>query len=391
MNLHSRELAIEELTIGAPLAHDIIDPEGRVLLRQGHILLQHVVERWISKGFTKVLVAEEASAPAAVETESSLTRDYDASLVAQVQQVMNRVQAALNEMLFDIAVKSEPRLGLFDTVTESLALAIEADSDVVAAQANLQIGQLSTGNEALLRRSAALSTLATATAVHLGMPPSDCLTVAMAGILHDISMYEETRAMVLGDRSSDNERREFLLRHSQLSADLLSGCRDVSEHIRVVITQVHEQVDGSGFPRGIGGHLMSVHSRVLNLVDAYLTLTDPNLPRAFVPADALAYLTAQTTRGAFDLDCMRALLKTLSIYSIGSRVVLDDKSTAVVLRSSRSDPMRPVVRLDGTQARIIDLRTSKNYILGPVVDSELPARQRLQRTELNNVLWKPQI
>ncbi len=88
---------------------------------------------------------------------------------------------------------------------------------------------------------------------------------------------------------------------------------------------------------------------------------------------------------------MRALLKTLSIYSIGSRVVLDDKSTAVVLRSSRSDPMRPVVRLDGTQARIIDLRTSKNYILGPVVDSELPARQRLQRTELNNVLWKPQI
>ncbi len=251
-----------------------------MLLRQGHILLQHVVERWISKGFTKVLVAEEASAPAAVETESSLTRDYDASLVAQVQQVMNRVQAALNEMLFDIAVKSEPRLGLFDTVTESLALAIEADSDVVAAQANLQIGQLSTGNEALLRRSAALSTLATATAVHLGMPPSDCLTVAMAGILHDISMYEETRAMVLGDRSSDNERREFLLRHSQLSADLLSGCRDVSEHIRVVITQVHEQVDGSGFPRGIGGHLMSVHSRVLNLVDAYLTLTDPNLPRA---------------------------------------------------------------------------------------------------------------
>lgn len=392
MHSHTRELSIRELQVGVPLAHDIIDPEGRVLIRQGHVLPQHVVDRWISRGFAKVLVAIEPPEPSQVEPESILTRDYDASLVAEVDQVLSQAQSALSEMIYEIAVKSEPKLNVLQSVSEALSHAIEADCDVVTAQANQQFGRLTTaGNSALLSRSVTLSTMATATAVNLGLPTGDCLSVALAGILHDVSLYEETLAMLLGDRPTDSQRWELLLRHPQLSADLLSSCRDVSEQVRVVITQVHEQVDGSGFPRGIGGHVLSMQSRLLNLVDAYLTLSDPNNHQSYVPADALAYLAGQTARGAFDLDCMRALLKTLSVYSVGSRVVLNDNTTATVLRSSRSDPLRPVVRTDGPQSRIVDLRNSSAFILSPTIDKDLPNRRRLQRSELDSILWQPRI
>lgn len=391
MSAHTREVPIEELHVGVPLDHDIIDPDGRVLLRQGHVLLQSVVDRWVARGFAKVLVAVELPVVPAVEPQPTLTRDYDASLLAEVEQVIARAKVALSDMIFEIAVKSEPKLSVLEAASEALSEAIEVDCDAVAAQATRQYGKLDSSiNSALLSRSVTLSTMATTTAVNLGMTTSDCLTVALAGVLHDVSLYEETLAMFLSERPTADERWEVVMRHPQLSADLLGPCRDVSEQVRVVITQVHEQVDGSGFPRGIGGHVLSTHSRLLNLVDAYLTLTDPNLHQSFVPADALAYLVGQTARGAFDLDCMRALLKTLSVYSVGSRVLLDDATEATVLRSSRSDPLRPVIRTDGPQSRIVDLRHSNNFILAPSVEAELPNRRRLLRAELDSILWQPQ-
>lgn len=392
MEVHTQEVPIGQLQIGIPLTHDIIDLEGRVLLREGHILRQEVVDRWVARGFTKVLVEIEAPRDVKIKHPPVLTREYDTALVGEVEQVIARAQAALGEMVYEIAVNYEPKLTVLEAVSEALSHAIEADCDVVAAEVNRQYGRLTgSSNSALLSRSVALSTMATSAAVNLGMTSSDCLTIALAGVLHDVSLYEETLAMFLGERPSSEQRREVLLRHPLLSADLLGICRDVSEQVRVVISQVHEQVDGSGFPRGIGGHVMSTHSRLLNLVDAYLTLTDPNRHQSFVPADALAYLAGQTARGAFDLDCMRAFLKTLSVYSVGSRVVLDDHTEATVLRSSRSDPLRPVVRLDGVQSRIIDLRDSSNFIAAPAIESGLPNRRRLLRAELNAILWHPRI
>lgn len=390
MNVHTTEVPIERLTIGVPLVHDIIDPEGRILLRQGQILLPHVVDRWVARGFTKVLVATEPPKQAPVEHQPSLAREYDSALVAEVEQVIAQAQSALSEMVFEIAVHSEPKLNVLETVSEALSHAIETDCDLVAAHANEKFSRLmESTNSSLLNRSVTLSTLATTAAVNLGMTNGDCLTIALAGVLHDVSLYEETAAMFLGERPTPAQRQELMLRHPQLSADLLSPCRDISEQVRVVITQVHEQIDGSGFPRGIGGHVMSMHARLLNLIDAYLTLTDPNRHRSFVPADALAYLAGQTARGAFDRECMRALLKSLSVYSVGSRVVLDDQSIATVLRSSRSDPLRPIVRREGAQPSIVDLRKSDHFIEAPAVDSGIPNRRRLLRTELSTVLWQP--
>ncbi len=388
--MNTVELAIDELQVGMPLPHDIIDPEGRVLLREGHLLLPHTVERWREQGFTKVLIAAPVQDEPAVEPEPQLTRGYDEALVKEVHQVINQAQSALGELVFELAVRAEPKLELLQTITEQLSHAIAVDVDVVAAEANRHFAhRTSSRNAALLSRSVTLATMASTTAGNLGMTSADCLTVAIAGALHDVSLYEETLAMYLADRPTNEQRQEAMVRHPQRSADLLASCRDVSEQVRVVITQVHEQIDGTGFPRGIGGHLMSTHARLLNLLDAYLTLTDPNRRQAYVPADALAYLAGQTARGAFDLDCMRALLKTLSVYSVGTRVMLEDRTPATILRSSRSDPLRPIVRLDGPEQKILDLRNSETWIQAPAVDPELPGRRRLLRTELNTVLWQP--
>ncbi len=214
-----------------------------------------------------------------------------------------------------------------EVILEQIAGAIQTDADVVLANAYREMDAPSqTHNERLIKRGVILSSLSSATADQLNLSASDCLTVAMAGALHDLALFEETKALLLGDRPLPVEVEEAYLKHGDSSAELLGNCRQVSIQVRVIISQVHEQIDGTGFPKGLNGNLLSIHSRILNLVDAYLTLIDPYSPLSLVPADALAYLVRQTTRGAFDYQCMRALLKAISLYPVGSSVLLNDKS-----------------------------------------------------------------
>ncbi len=124
-------------------------------------------------------------------------------------------------------------------------------------------------NGSLSTRSVQMAMLGAVTAHCMGLSRDECQDIATAGLLHDMALFEEPLAMLQNDYNTPEERREVLFRHALHSAELFSRCHGVSDLVRVVITQVHEQVDGRGFPRGLPGHHLNVLSRILNIVDAY--------------------------------------------------------------------------------------------------------------------------
>lgn len=386
------DIAISELKIGEPADHEVLDLSGIVLLRKGELLTQEMVDSWTKRGFVRVYMRPPDSGDSSDDSEESrLTQPYDPVLLKELNACFVMAKKAVDEILFQLAMKEEPSLSDLEPVFQTSLRALGTDMGLVVANAASQkipVGKLS--NNSLATRSLKLSVLGAATAVCLGLSRDDCQAVATAGMLHDMSLFEETLAMLLNEYTSQEERREVLFRHALHSAELFSRCTGVSELVRIVITQVHEQVDGSGFPRGLPGHHLSTPARILNIVDAYLTLIESNYSQvAYVPSDAIAYLMYHTGQGVFDFDCMRAFLTALSIYSVGSKVELDDSTIATVLRSSKTDPLRPIVRLDDGSESIIDMRKSHLNISCPVQEPDFPHRQRLPRSQLQAILWKP--
>ncbi len=59
------------------------------------------------------------------------------------------------------------------------------------------------------------------------------------------------------------------------------------------------------------------------------------------------------------------------------KVMLDNYSTAWIIRSSVTDPVRPIVRVDDAQGTIIDLRRSNRSIEAPLEDDR--RRRRLNK------------
>ena len=407
MSTALKEIPLSELTLGSQTLCDILDKSGNVLMRKGLILNQGVVDSWTRQGISQVLMGEPEATDGSLSNKSQtnksatakpssslsncLLQPYDPVLFKELDQTLQRTVAAIDEVVFALVMKETPETAQFEVTIAKALKALGADEGAVLSYVNSQkMPPGKQGNRALATRSFQMSVLGLMTAKNMQMSDEECHCVALAGLLHDMSLFEEPLAMLNSEYNTPEELQEVKFRHAMHSADFFSRSPGVTDLVRVIIAQVHEQVDGTGFPRNLQGHHVNVLSRVLNIVDAFLTLIEPQATRtAYLPADALAYLVHHTNHGVFDLDCMKAFLKSMSIYSVGSKVVLDDERIATVLRSTQTDLMRPVIQIDTDPTSIIDMRESDLTIMRPVVDPNFEHRQRLRKSTIDQVQWKP--
>jgi len=101
----------------------------------------------------------------------------------------------------------------------------------------------------------------TATRYDIGM-------LVAAGVLHDLSMLSVDPA--LHDPAQpplDEHARAQLLAHPQATARLLEPHHVYPSELVRAITEHHERIDGSGYPRGIAGEALSPWGRVLSITE----------------------------------------------------------------------------------------------------------------------------
>ncbi len=278
--------------------------------------------------------------------------------------------------------------GLEEVISELLDGIARDTGAALASSHSLQSEDSNPADEILMRRSMQMSILSTAIASQMGFSVEDCHAVGLATMLHDLSLFSKCASKYQTELSYVDPHQHYI-GHPHRSVELVSQIKDVTPLMRIVMSQVHEQVDGGGFPKGLRGHQLNQLSRIANLVDAYLCMLEPHpLRHAIVPADSIAYLVYHTVLGRFDRECVEAFLAVESIYPVGSRVELDDDRPAIVLRSSVSEPLNPIVRLDTPAQDIIDLRQNHSTVKRPLTGGTND-QQRLARSLFSEILWTP--
>lgn len=384
------DLNLSQLKNGLPLKYDLLDSSGQRLAKAGEVVSESLKRKWRDSGieFATAVIATPKSVTVASTPYSPETRPYDPVL-------MERLAASFSETA-DFVLQSAHQLidGKYSGATqvrllvEGLQTDIASDVATVLATFAKQTNQeLTAKDQQIARRSTQLSIMGLVLAHQLGFSVEDQQSTAQAGIFHDIALMDCVRH---GRTQLTNSE---YVDHPIDSTWLVESAVGITPKVGIAILQVHEQVDGTGFPRGLSANRIIPIARVLNVVDAYLTLIGRNHPevfpqaRNFHPADALGYLMYHAARGRFDRAVVRALVYTTSLYPVGCRVKLSDDSTAIVLRSSGNTPSKPIVRIESGHENIIDLRKSDLAILQPVT-SALDCCMRIRKSNLAEVYWR---
>jgi HD-GYP domain-containing protein (c-di-GMP phosphodiesterase class II) len=194
-----------------------------------------------------------------------------------------------------------------------------------------------------VRHSVQSSMLSMAMGIDAGFTEEDLRSISLGSLVHDLGMLLVPTRLLNVEVMTDRDRRD-LMRHPLHAATALDGQPGVPTAARDVAAQMHERLDGSGYPHALKESSIHRLARYAAVADAFLGMISPRPHRAaHEPYHAMEEILFAAHRGRFESAAVRTLLRVVSLYPVGSCVWLNDGRVGRVLYSNPDMVDRPVI------------------------------------------------
>jgi response regulator RpfG family c-di-GMP phosphodiesterase len=152
----------------------------------------------------------------------------------------------------------------------------------------------------LRRHSEAVAGRSAAFAQFLGLSGSEVETVTLTALVHDVGMRVLDYDRLYRKRDLSADELALLREHASVGAVMVQPL--LGNDVARAVLSHHERVDGRGYPHELQGTDIPLASRVVQICDAYVAITDPGTYQAVeTQADALAAI-ARGAGAQFDSE-----------------------------------------------------------------------------------------
>jgi HD-GYP domain-containing protein (c-di-GMP phosphodiesterase class II) len=234
-------------------------------------------------------------------------KQFDPSMVAILLADAEKVFHGIDELdSWHAVIDSEP----------ALAVVLSADECDDALEAIARFVDMK--SPYTLGHSSAVAELAAGAARHLGAPPDEVRLLSRAALVMNYGNLGVSNAIwdKPGPLTASEWERVRLAPH--LTERMLHQS-DALAPLGRIAGQHRERLDGSGYPRGLGGPAISRAGRVLAAADAYQAMREPRPYRdARSPDDAASELRAEVRAGRLDAPAVDAVLRAAG-HRVGRR------------------------------------------------------------------------
>jgi HD-GYP domain-containing protein (c-di-GMP phosphodiesterase class II) len=146
------------------------------------------------------------------------------------------------------------------------------------------------GYPELSHHSDEVASLASALAQYLDLTPQEVETVTLTALVHDVGLRVLDYERLYTKRDISANELELLRQHVTVGAAMVEPF--LGQEIARAVLCHHERVDGSGYPNELSGEEIPLSSRIVQICDAYVTITDPtSYHRTMTREDAVATIT----------------------------------------------------------------------------------------------------
>ncbi len=230
-----------------------------------------------------------------------------------------------------------------------------------------------TSSNSIMDHSTNVATLAVAIGGTLGLDEQSLLDLGTGCLVHNVGMLHIDEKVYLSKEVLDASQFVEIAKHPIIAADMLyDNTVRVPLGVRMIVYQMHERCDGSGYPKGLQGDRIHPLTKIAAVADAYVALVSKRPHRhAMLPYHAMAKMLKDVSTGLFDSVAVRGLLQTISLFPLGSFAELSGGQVAKVIRTSGPAYNRPIVeawhrRRLSDQPAVIDLTMNDVRITKPL-------------------------
>jgi len=296
---------------------------------------------------------------------------YDAALKA-VRQFF-----AAADKLDDDAGPDDLPIDAIEDVANDLVDRMEAAGDQLVARC---VGVYAENRRFIIPHSVNVAVLSVRVGRELGLSDEELFLLCVAGLVHDVGTVRVPTEIFNKPDSLSGQEWEEMQQRPVHSRDVLATLGRQYVPVAEVAHQVHERLDGSGYPRGLSGEAVALEASVIGAVDIFEAYIHPRPYKKTVPAAAM-YGVDNLMRMShqFGDGVLKALVRSIGLFPVGTYVKLNSGEVGRVARGRQANPMRPCVEVVyDTQSRKkavgkkIDLMTTPHlYIFRPLSTQDL--------------------
>ena len=180
---------------------------------------------------------------------------------------------------------------------------------------------------------------------HLGLPESDLNSMGIGTLLQDIGKIHIPKGLLDKKGKLTSAERQVLRKHVETGIKMLDCQHEFSSDTIEIVRSHHERHDGSGYPKGLHGDLITPATTIAAMSDTFQALTSH---RPYRPAmTSLDALTKMYKLGDewFPQAMVEHLIQCVGPFPVGTFVMLNTGDIAVVISPNRVEQLKPRVMI----------------------------------------------
>ncbi len=266
---------------------------------------------------------------AAVQENKSVYRAY-LDLIDQLDVVFTQIESGLS-------VENRAIDGI---VTRLILTVRESRNDVIGF---ILGGEVS--GKVMAKSSVNVAILSALVASDMGFPLHKVQMIVTGALLHDVGMLKLPHGIMEKQGNLTDAELQRMRAHPLYAFKIV--CKELlyPEEVGLIALQHHERWDGEGYPRRVASNAIDMGARIVSVADAFEAMVSQKPYRnSMIGYAAMKNLLSDNSR-RFDPGVLKAFIKTMGIYPIGSIVVLNSGAIARVIEVRSEAPLRPRIRI----------------------------------------------
>jgi putative nucleotidyltransferase with HDIG domain len=349
-----RLVSIHNCEEGLILAKPIFDQNNRILLNAGSILTLSFIHRLKAKKIHYVYVESEMTKD--VEVNDNIPTNIRFETATKLNEVFSNLKegkTSKNNTIGRVKLIRD-----LNNVFDKIMTEMRSSKHLLNLLSHMQFSI-----DQLFEHSVNTSLYALSIGKHLGLKENELQILGTGALFHDIGKLKSSQ-----DVKVKNINTEEWKSHPEVGFEMLRKESEFHLLVAHCAYQHHENVDGTGFPRGIKGNDIHLFAKIISVAEAFDHLI---VNKSFLPHEAMEIIMGRSY-SRYDIKVVDAFKNAIAIYPIGVTVVLNTGETGVVIGYNKKYPQRPKVRIfkdnEGNKLNIdefyeINLLTSLNIMI----------------------------
>lgn len=272
--------------------------------------------------------------PQSVQRPKSLADElYDAKVL--LAKTSTELESTIRKLLAGEPIDIGPFWPLLDEIY--LSVSANKDAIVTACRKKKKDGYA-------LEHSVSHCALMMAFGQTLGMDKSSVLELGLGGLFHDIGKIRVPAAILNKPGKLTDAELTVARHHAAWGGEFLRNVADFPEKAMAVVMEHHERIDGTGYPRQLKEHEISLFGQMASIVDVYDACISIRAYGAATDPCLVIRQLFEKVGTLFHQELVQHFIKTIGIFPVGTLARLESNKLAIVIRQTKS-LTQPMVRI----------------------------------------------